>query len=250
MPVSEHTAALQEVEAERAELVATNQGGFDEVLKLRNELEAMTDARDLCKRQTAQANERLDKTTEAWKHEKDRADAAQGELDRERRRTGVGSRRKGALVTAEARVLSAEGEAEKWRITSDAHCSVLLRAHEVLLDRFDGLNADDKCEEIQRLLTEFDSWLSFRGEFAEVRTAFRSAFGTDTSAAALSPDTEQGPERCETGDRCACGHLHEHHSPAGCRCIDPRSKEPCGCDQFRPATSLPEPSQDSGGGEK
>lgn len=31
-------------------------------------------------------------------------------------------------------------------------------------------------------LREFDAWLSFRPEFAEVMKAFRSAFGTDTSA--------------------------------------------------------------------
>ncbi len=32
------------------------------------------------------------------------------------------------------------------------------------------------------LLAEFDAWLSFRPEFSEVLTAFREAFGTDTSA--------------------------------------------------------------------
>ena len=41
------------------------------------------------------------------------------------------------------------------------------------------------------MLTEFDAWLSFRPEFAEVLTAFRKAFGTDTSArAALDPNGE------------------------------------------------------------
>lgn len=33
-------------------------------------------------------------------------------------------------------------------------------------------------------LRDFDAWLSFRPEFAEVLRAFRRAFGTDTSAAA------------------------------------------------------------------
>lgn len=81
-----------------AELEADNEAGFDEVLKLRDELEAMTNARDLCKRQTAEAHqqhdrtkERLEKTQEAWEHEKQRGDTAQDELDRERRRQGLGS---------------------------------------------------------------------------------------------------------------------------------------------------------------
>jgi hypothetical protein len=37
------------------------------------------------------------------------------------------------------------------------------------------------CEQLR----EFDAWLSFRGEFAEVLTAFRSAFRTDTSVAGI-----------------------------------------------------------------
>jgi hypothetical protein len=36
-----------------------------------------------------------------------------------------------------------------------------------------------------RTLEEFDAWLSMRGEFGEVLRAFRQAFGTDTSAAAM-----------------------------------------------------------------
>jgi hypothetical protein len=35
-------------------------------------------------------------------------------------------------------------------------------------------------ERAKRALEEFDAWLSFRPEFAEVLTAFRSAFGTNT----------------------------------------------------------------------
>jgi hypothetical protein len=94
-------------------------------------------------------------------------------------------------------VQEAQAEAEKWKITSDAHCSVLMRAEDVLLSRFDGLDVGDKAEEVQRLLTEFDAWLSFRGEFGEVLKAFRSAFGTDTSAAAMeasSPTQQQYPD--------------------------------------------------------
>jgi hypothetical protein len=39
-------------------------------------------------------------------------------------------------------------------------------------------------EHVERL-REFDAWLSFRGEFTEVLKAFRSTFGTDTSATAV-----------------------------------------------------------------
>jgi hypothetical protein len=105
----------------------------------------------------------------------------------------------------ERRVEEARYEAEKWKITSDAHCSVLIRAHEVLLDRFDGLNADDKAEDLARLLSEFDAWLSLRGEFGEVLTAFRSAFGTDTSAAAIEATTttqQQSPEPASPEEEC------------------------------------------------
>jgi hypothetical protein len=52
-------------------------------------------------------------------------------------------------------------------------------------------------------LVEFDAWLSFRPEFNEVLTAFRSAFGTDTSARSLdqaralaSPVGERKPGEC------------------------------------------------------
>jgi len=41
-------------------------------------------------------------------------------------------------------------------------------------------------ERLREKLTEFDAWLSFRGEFSEVLTAFRQSFGTDTSVAALT----------------------------------------------------------------
>lgn len=75
-------------------------------------------------------------------------------------------------------------EVEKWKITSDAHCSVLMRAEDAGLRRFEGLDAGDQAEEVCRLLSEFDAWLSFHPEFKEVLTAFRSAFKTDTSAAA------------------------------------------------------------------
>ena len=49
-------------------------------------------------------------------------------------------------------------------------------------------------------LQEFDAWLSFRGEYSEVLAAFRSAFGTDTSASALDrvdarPEREDGEPR-------------------------------------------------------
>lgn len=73
-----------------AELEATNEEGFDEVLDLHRQLKEMTDARDLCKRQTAQANERLEKTREAWRAEKQRADSLASELDRLRGRADVG----------------------------------------------------------------------------------------------------------------------------------------------------------------
>jgi len=85
-----------------AELAAINEVGFEEVLKLRDELEAMTRARDLCKQQTAKANERLEKTREAWRHEKERADGAQDELDRERRRKNLGPQGAPNPVGAEA----------------------------------------------------------------------------------------------------------------------------------------------------
>jgi hypothetical protein len=97
----------------------------------------------------------------------------------------------GASLSASSDTGGAGSEAEKWKITSDAHCSVLMRAEDVLLSRFDGLDVGDKAEEVQRLLTEFDAWLSFRGEFGEVLTAFRSAFGTDTSAAAMEANSPQ-----------------------------------------------------------
>lgn len=35
---------------------------------------------------------------------------------------------------------------------------------------------------LEENLIEFDAWLFFRGEFNEVLTAFRKAFGTDTRA--------------------------------------------------------------------
>jgi hypothetical protein len=73
---------LVEAEAERDELAATNEGGFDEVVELREKLEAMTSARDLCKRQTAQAHERSDKRAEAWKAEMERANRAELSLKR------------------------------------------------------------------------------------------------------------------------------------------------------------------------
>lgn len=99
------------VETRVAELEATNEDGFEEVVKLREQLEAMTNARDLCKRQTAQANERLQKTSEAWKHEKERAEAAQGELDRLRGREDLGPRQEGTGV----------GEAVVRDLVSDEH---------------------------------------------------------------------------------------------------------------------------------
>lgn len=47
------------------------------------------------------------------------------------------------------------------------------------------------AEAERRKLLEFDAWLSTRGEFNEVLTAFRQAFETDTSAAALDdPNSE------------------------------------------------------------
>ena len=44
---------------------------------------------------------------------------------------------------------------------------------------------------LARKMVEFDAWLSFRPEFAEVLTAYRSAFGTDTSATASTPQSPQ-----------------------------------------------------------
>lgn len=68
----------------------------------------------------------------------------------------------------------------------------------------------DRTEELRRALNpvgtaqnppdtarEFDAWLSMRPEFSEVLTAFRKAFGTDTSAAALDStptSTERTPD--------------------------------------------------------
>ncbi len=85
----------------------------------------------------------------------------------------------------ERRAIEAEAEASKWKITSDAHCSVLMYAEDSLA-AFKGLDVSDKAAEVKRLLTEFDAWLSFRGEFSEVLAALRKSFGTDTSAATLA----------------------------------------------------------------
>jgi len=42
-------------------------------------------------------------------------------------------------------------------------------------------------ERAGRTLDEFDAWLSFRPEFAEALTAFRSAFGTNTGCGRETP---------------------------------------------------------------
>lgn len=88
MPVSEHEATVERLKRAQAEVEAINEGGFDEVIELREQLKAMTDARDLCKRQTAEANqrhdqtkERLEKAYEVWEHETQRANDLQARLE-------------------------------------------------------------------------------------------------------------------------------------------------------------------------
>jgi hypothetical protein len=122
----------EEAERRIAELEAINEGGFDEVIELREQQKAMTEARDLCKRQTAEANrrheqtkERLEKTREVWQHEKERADQAlakKAEEERERLKEFVDR----ALANADWHAKRDEGEdAAMWRNYASALLAAL-----------------------------------------------------------------------------------------------------------------------------
>lgn len=66
-------------------------------------------------------------------------------------------------------------------------------------------------------LREFDAWLSFRGEFAEVLTAFRKAFG---AALDLSTPEPTRAEAARIADGCDCDRVESSdvadHMAAGC----------------------------------
>lgn len=65
--------------------------------------------------------------------------------------------------------------------------SVQEQANPLAAERLEVIDRlTEQIVERDRVLVEFDAWLSFRGEFSEVLTAFREAFGTDTSAEASS----------------------------------------------------------------
>lgn len=101
----------------------------------------------------------------------------------------------------------------------------------------------DALDAIRSAASEFDELEgAAMSEWAQLLLALDAGGWELTKRAAQQDQGGSG----EKADRCACGHLHEHHSPAGCRCVNPRSKEPCGCDQFRLAT--PQPQQEEGGG--
>jgi hypothetical protein len=63
---------------------------------------------------------------------------------------------------------------------------------------------------LAKKMVEFDAWLSFRPEFAEVLTAFRSAFGTNTSSAALTqPEADPEVKGCTRCGRPNCEQERE-----------------------------------------
>lgn len=89
-----------------------------------------------------------------------------------------------------------------------------------------------EAERLQSRLEEFDAWLSFRADFAEVLRAFRQAFGTDTRATALL-DSQGDQERCPNA------HRYVNGSKKPCLdCTPAPGPDECTCDAASDSPSL------------